>query len=108
MAKFSATFSNGETVTSNGHRAYSFAYAVISSGKIVESGFTANRANAVSGAEAKMPKALSDRDKKNPATRRYWGLVAKDAGVSLDDWIARVEVEMASKRAASTIEIVAL
>jgi hypothetical protein len=106
MAKFTATFSNGQTVTRNSDHAYAFAWAILRGDEIIESGFSADRANAAKGAEAKMPKALSQRDRKHPATRRYWAKLAKDAGVTVEEWIARIDADVAAQRAARRIEIV--
>ena len=55
MTQFAATFSNGQTITRNSDHAYAFAWAIvrIADGKIEESGFSADRANAAKAALAK-------------------------------------------------------
>ena len=109
MTKFTATFSNGRTINRNSDHAYAFAWAIISdTGMIRESGFSADHANAAKGAESKMPKAPSARDRKTPSVRRYWARMAKDAGVTVEDWIKQIDDRTAAQRAGLRVEIVAL
>ena len=107
--KFTATFSNGQTITRNSDHPYAFAWAIISdTGLIRDSGFSADRVNAAKGAEQRLPKRLSDRDRKNPSARRYWAKMAKDAGVTVEEWIKQIDDRFAAQRAALRVEIVAL
>jgi hypothetical protein len=75
---------------------------------IRESGFSADRVNADKGAESKMPKAPSARDRKTPSVRRYWARMAKDAGVTVDQWIKQIDDRIAAQRTALRVEIVEL
>ena len=111
MTKFTATFSNGQTITRNSDHAYAFAWAVvrIADGVVEATGFSADRANAAKSAQSKMWVGVSDRDAKNPALRRYWAKMAKDEGLaSVDAWIAVRRAEAAEHNAARRIEVVAL
>ena len=111
MNKFTATFSNGQTVTRNSDHAYAFAWAVIrtSDGQIEKSGFSADRANAAKSANSHMRSPVSARDKKNPMVRRYHAGLARDRGfASVADMHARWDADAAAHNAARIIEIVAL
>ena len=109
MTQFAATFSNGQTITRNSDHAYAFAWAVIriADGKIEESGFSADRANAEKAAQAKRWSGISTRDRKNPAIRRFHADLAKTRGfASLAAFYADADVAAASHNAARRIEIV--
>lgn len=111
MATFTATFANGQTITRNSDRAYAFAWAVIriADGKIEESGFSADRANAAKSAQAKQHSPISARQKKHPAIRRYHTGLAKEQGfASVADMHAAWDAEAAAHNAARRIEIVQL
>ena len=107
--KFTATFSNGQTINRNSEHPYAFAWAIISKdGTIHYSGFSEDRVNAAKGAEIRMPKPLSDRDRKNASARRYWARMAKAAGVTLEAWIKQIDDRFIAQRAELRVEIVAL
>ena len=109
MTKFSATFSNEKTITRNSDHAYAFAWAVIriEDGKIENSGFSADRANASKAAQAKTWSGVSARDRKNHAVRRYHSDLAKRNGfASLAAFYADIEASAAAHNAARRIEIV--
>lgn len=109
--KFTATFSNGQTINRNSDHAYAFAWAVIrkTDGKIEDSGFSSDRANAAKGAAAKLWKGVSARDLKNIALRRYHVKMAKERGfASSDAMYAHWEAEAVAHNAGRTVEIVAL
>jgi hypothetical protein len=107
--KFTATFSNGLTITRNSDHPYAFAWAIIrANGKIKCSGFSADLTNAHKGAESRMPKHLSNRDLKSHACRRYWAKRAKDAGITVEEWIEKIQDSVTAERAALRIEIVML
>lgn len=113
MTKFTATFSNGQTVTrnSNSNRAYAFAWAVIhiADDAIVQSGFSADRANAAKAAAATRWKGVSARDRRNAALHRLHVKMAKERGfASVADFYAHWDAEAAKHNAARRIEIVAL
>lgn len=111
MTKFTATFSNGQTITRNSDHAYAFAWAVIRTvdGKIEQSGFSADRINAAKGAQAHVWSGFSARDRKNPALRRYHVKLAKERGfASVEAFHADCEAEAAKHNADRRIEIVAL
>jgi hypothetical protein len=111
MTKYTATFSNGQTVTRNSDRTYAFAWAVIriEDGKIEKSGFSADRANAANGAAAVQWKGVSARDLRNAALCRLHAKMAKDQGfASVDALHAHWDAEAVAHNAARRIEIVAL
>ena len=112
MTKFSATFSNGETVTRKSDRDYSFAWAVIriADSKIVEKGFSADRANAEKSAKATMrPVGQSARHRRNAALNSYNAKLAKDRGfASVNEMQAAWDASAIAHNAARRIEIVAL
>ncbi len=111
MTKFTATFSNGQTVTRNSDNAYAFAWALvrIADGKIEKSGFSADRANAAKSAQGQMWSPVSAKDKKNPSLRRYHSGLAKERGfASVADLHAQWDADAAAHNAARRIEIVAL
>lgn len=110
MTKYTATFSNGKTVTRNSERAYAFAWAVIrtADGKIEYSGFSADRANAAKGAAAMQHKG-APRVRNNAALHRLHAKMAKERGfASVADLHAHWDAEAAKHNAARHIEIVAL
>lgn len=109
--KFTATFSNGQTITRNSDHAYAFAWAIIriADDKIEQSGFSADRVNAAKGAQAHVWSGFSARDRKNLALRRYHVKLAKERGfASLEAFYAGAEADAAKHNAARRIEIVAL
>lgn len=108
---FTATFSTGATITRKSEHAYAFAWAIIriEDGKIENSGFSADRANAAKGAQARLWPGVSTRERKHPAMRRHWALLAKDRGhATVADLFAAIEAEHAAHNAARRIEIVAV
>lgn len=109
MTKFTATFSNGQTITRTSDRAYAFAWAVIhiADDAIVQSGFSADRANATKAAAATRWKSVSARDR---AALRYLHVkMAKERGfASVVDLYTHWDAEAAKHNAARRIEIVAL
>jgi len=111
MTKFTATFSNGETVNRNSQHNYAFSWAVIrlSDGKIECFGFSADKANASKSAQSKMWSPISKKDKKNPALGKYHAFLAKDRGfASVSDMHAKWDADAAAHNAARKIEIVAI
>ena len=63
MTKFTATFSNGQTITRNSDNAYAFAYAIIrADGTIKDSGFSADPVNAAKAASPYVHASLSSVD----------------------------------------------
>lgn len=109
MTKFTATFSNGQTITRNSYHAYAFAWAFvrIADDRIVKSGFSADRANAAKGAQGQMWSPVSARDKKNPSLRRDHAGLAKTRGfASVADMHAQWDADAAAHNAAHRIEIV--
>ena len=109
MTTYAATFSNNETITRNTDNTYAFAWAVISieNGKIINKGFSADRANAAKAAQSHMWSGVSARDRKNPALRRYHARIAKDKGfATVQAWFDACEAEAADRNAAHRIEIV--
>lgn len=111
MTKFTATFSDGQTVTRNSDHAYTFAWAVIriADGKIEASGFSADRANAANGAAAKRAKGVSARDRRNAALYRLHAKIAKEQGfATVADLHKHWDAKAAEYNAARRIEIVAL
>lgn len=111
MNKFTATFSNGQTVTRNSDHAYAFAWAVIrTTDNVIEaSGFSADNANATKAAWAKTWKPVSTRDKKHPATRRYHASLAKHQGfASVKDMHDAWDANAAAHNAIRKIEVVAV
>ena len=107
--KFTATFSNGQTITRNSDHAYAFAWAIIriADDKIEQSGFSADRVNAAKGAQVRVWSGISARDRKNPSLRRYHVKRAKDRGfASVEAFYATVEAETIAYNAARRIEIV--
>ena len=108
MAKFSATFSNGETITRNSDHAYRFAWAILNTetGKVETKGFSADRANAQKAAQARMPQDISAKDKK-----RYAGVhkrLAADKGMTRDAWYEMITADTRARLAVLKIEIVPL
>lgn len=111
MTKFSATFSDGQTITRNSDHAYAFAWAIIRNddGKIENSGFSADRANAAKSAASMQWKGVSTRDRRNAALHRLHVKMAKERGfASAGDLYAHLDAEAAKHNAARRIEIVAL
>jgi hypothetical protein len=110
MTKFTATFSNGQTITRTSDRAYAFAWAVIciADGVIEEKGFSADRANAAKAAASKKwTGAPSSRT--NAALHLLHFKMAKERGfASVTDLYTHWDAEAAKHNAARRIEIVAL
>ena len=109
MTTYTATFSNNETITRNSDNTYAFAWAVIriEDGKIIDKGFSADRANAAKAAQSKMWVGVSARDRKNPALRRHHARIAKDNGFdTVQAWFDACEADAAERNAAHRIEIV--
>lgn len=109
MTTFTATFSTGQTIARKADNAYAFAWAVIraADGKIEESGFSADRANAAKAAQAKRWSGISTRDRKNPAIRRFHADLAKKRGfATLAAFYADAEASAAAHNAARRVEIV--
>ena len=109
MTQFAATFSNGQTITRNSDNAYTFAWAVIriADGKIEESGFSGDRANAAKAAQSRLWHGVSARDRKHPAMRRHHAKLAKDRGLaSVEAFYAEIEARDAAHNAARRVEIV--
>jgi hypothetical protein len=109
--KFTATFSNGQTITRNSDHAYAFAWAIIriADEGIENCGFSADRVNAAKGAQAYVWSGISARDRKNPALRRYQVKLAKDRGfASVEAFYADCEADAVAHNAARRIEIIAL
>lgn len=109
MTKFTAIFANGQTITRNSDHAYAFAWAIvrISDGKIEESGFSADRANAAKAAHARLWSGISARDRKNPAIRRFHADLAKKRGfATLAAFYADADASAAAHNAARRVEIV--
>lgn len=107
MLKFTATFSNGETISRKTDRKYAFAWAVLHLGKIVDSGFSGDMENAIKSAQSHLPRGPSARDRKNPNVRRYWAKLAKDNGfTSVDAFIADIDAKADAKRAEMSVEII--
>ena len=107
MTTYTATFSNNETITRNSDNTYAFAWAVIriEDGKIIDKGFSADRANAAKAAQSKMWSGVSARDRK--ALRRYHARIAKENGfATVQAWFDAREAEAAERNAAHRIEIV--
>lgn len=110
MTKFTATFSNGQTITRNSDHAYAFAWAVIriADGVIEEKGFSADRAKAASGAAAKRAKG-APRDRRNAALHRLHVKIAKEKGfASVADLHAHWDRQALEHNSLRRIEIVAL
>lgn len=106
---FTATFSNGQTISRKTDNAYAFAWAVIraADGKIEKSGFSADRVNAAKAAQGQMWSPVSARDKKNPALRRYHASLAKSRGfASVAEMHANWDADAIAHNAARRIEIV--
>ena len=79
----------------------------LADGKIEKSGFSADRANAAKAAQGKMWSVVSDRDKKNPALRRYHAGLAKMRGfVSVAEMHAQWDADAVAHNAARRVEIV--
>lgn len=111
MTTYSATFSNGQTITRNSDRAYAFAWAVIrtADGKIEKSGFSADHANAAKGAASTAWKSVSDKDRRNVMLRRMHAKMAKERGfASVADLHAHWDAEAVAHNAARRTEIVAI
>ena len=111
MNTYTATFSNNETITRNTNNTYAFAWAVIriEDGKIIEKGFSSDRANAAKAAQSGMWSPVSARDKKNPALRRYHAGLAKQRGfASVAEMHAAWDADAAERNAKHRIEIVAV
>lgn len=109
MTKFTATFSTGQTVTRNSDHAYAFAWAVvrIADGVIEQNGFSADRANAAKGAQARLWNGVSPRERKHPGMRGHWARLAKERGhASVAELFAAIDAESAAHNAARRIEIV--
>ena len=109
MTTYTATFSTSETITRNSDNTYAFAWAVIriEDGKIIDKGFSADRANAAKAAQSKMWVGVSARDRKNPALRRHHARIAKDNGFdTVQAWFDACEADAAERNAAHRIEIV--
>lgn len=111
MTKYTATFSNGQTVTRNSDRAYAFAWAVIriADGKIEEKGFSADRANAAKSAASKKWNGVSSRDRRNAALFKLHSKIAKEQGfTSVDDMHAHWDRQAIEHNSLRRIEIVSL
>ena len=109
MTTFTATFSNGQTITRNSNHAYAFAWAIIriADDKIEQSGFSKDRANAAKGAQVRVWSGVSARDRTAPDLRRLHVKRAKDRGfVSVEAFYAKCEEEAVAYNAARRIEIV--
>lgn len=109
MTTYTATFSNNETITRNTDNTYAYAWAVIriEDGKIIDKGFSGDRANAAKAAQSKMWSPVSARDKKNAALRRYHAGLAKQRGfASVADMHAAWDADAAEQNAKHRIEIV--
>lgn len=109
MTTFTATFSNGQTITRNSDHAYAFAWAIIriADDKIEQSGFSKDRANAAKGAQVCVWSRISARDRKDPILRRLHAKLAKDRGfASVAALHAHWDAEAAAHNAARRIEIV--
>ena len=109
MTQFAATFSNGQTITRNSDNAYAFAWAIvrIADGKVEDSGFSADRANAAKAAQTRLWSGISARDRKNPAIRRFHADLAKKRGfATLAAFYADAEASAAAHNAARRVEIV--
>ena len=109
MTKFSATFSNGETITRNSDHAYTFAWAIIriADGVVELSGFSADRVNAAKAAQAKQWSGISARDRKNPAIRRFHADLAKKRGfANTAAFYADCDASAVAHNAARRIEVV--
>lgn len=107
--KFTATFSNGQTITRNSDHRYAFAWAVIriADNHIEKVGFSADRANAAKSAQARLWSPVSARDRKDPVTRRYHAGIAKQRGfASVAELHAQWDADAAGHNADRRIEIV--
>jgi hypothetical protein len=109
MTKFTATFSDGQTITRNSDHRYAFAWALIriEDGRIEDSGMSATRANAAKNAQAQTWSPVSARDRKNRALHRYHKGLAKERGFAsvaamYDQW----DADAVAHNAAHRIEIV--
>lgn len=110
MTKFTATFSNGQTITRNSDHAYAFAWAVIriADGVIEEKGFSADRANAAKAAASKTRKG-TPRDRRSGALYRLHAKMAREQGfASLADLHAHWNRQALEHNSLRRIEIVAL
>ncbi len=107
--KFTATFSNGQTITRNSDHRYAFAWALIriEDGQIEAAGMSVTRANAAKNAQAQTWAPVSAKDKKNPMLRRYHAGLAKTRGfASVANMHAQWDADAAAHNAAHRIEIV--
>lgn len=111
MNKFTATFSDGQTITRRSEHDYDFAWALIriADGKIVEKGFSGTRANADKAAQGRLRTGISTRERKHPRLRRHFARIAVELGfASTEDYFAHRQAEADAYNAAHRIEIVAV
>lgn len=77
MARYTATFRNGETITRNSDNEYTFAWAVFSNGEVFRSGFAGSALLANRAARARKERwCMEDPEKRlrkarTPEARRY-------------------------------------
>jgi hypothetical protein len=109
MTKFTATFSDGQTITRNSDHRYAFAWALIGIeyGQIEASGMSATRANAAKNAQAQLWAPVSARDRRNAALHRLHAKMAKEKGfASVACLHAHWDAEAVKHNADFRIEIV--
>jgi len=109
MTTYAAEFSD-KIITRNSDRAYGFAWAIFEAdGRVYQSGFSVNRANAQKAAAAALPTFLSARYRKSPGLTRLHAKMAAEQGFENVAALRKHwDEETTARRAALRTEIVAV
>ena len=104
MTHYTAQF-EGHTVSRKSDRTYSHAWIVTVGDKIVDKGFSGSAELAYKAAAATHPRDFSSKEKRNAALHACHKKIAKDEGMTVEQWYAAITERTASRIAARKVQI---